>query len=279
MRDIKLLYGLFAYFVFVMTIAYGIAFFGNFYVARTIDAAAIVPFSEALTVNIGLLLLFALQHSGMARKSFKRWLHARISRCLERSTYVLASSIAIIVVFVLWQPMGGIVWSVSNAVWTRAIYAVYFAGWGLMIYASFLLDHFEMFGLRQAWTAYRGGECWSPRFRTPGLYRHVRHPIYLGWLVILWASPVMTVAHVVFAAGMTIYVLIGIQFEERDLALELHDYQQYKRKVPMLLPSFRKRLLQGSDGDRKPSHLGSDGRDATQFANVFDQRPEKLARK
>ena len=127
-QDLKLLYGIFAYFVFVLTIAYSVAFFGNLLVARTIDAAAIVPFSEALTVNFCLLLLFGLQHSGMARKSFKRWLHARMSRCLERSTFVLASSIALIAVLVLWQPMGGVVWSISNAIWSRAIYAVYFAG-------------------------------------------------------------------------------------------------------------------------------------------------------
>ena len=252
-RDLKLLYGIFAYLVFVITIAYSIAFFGNFFVVRTIDAAAIVPFSEALAVNLCLLLLFGLQHSGMARKPFKCWLHARMSRCLERSTFVLASSIALIAVLVLWQPMGGIVWSVSNAIWSRAIYAVYFAGWGLMIYATFLMDHFEMFGLRQVWTAYQGGDCWSPKFRTPGLYRHVRHPIYLGWLLILWASPIMTVTHLVFAAGMTIYMLVGIQFEERDLAVELPDYQQYKRKVPMLLPSFRKRLLQEVESDRSVS--------------------------
>jgi len=250
LQDLKLLYGIFAYFVSIVTLTYSVAFFGNLFVARTIDAVAIVPFGEALVVNFCLLLLFGLQHSGMARKSFKRWLHSRMSRCLERSTYVLASSVAIIVVLALWQPMGGIVWSVSNAILSRAIYAFYFVGWGLMIYATFLIDHFEMFGLRQVWRAYQGGECWSPKLRTPGLYRRVRHPIYLGWLVIMWASPVMTVTHLVFAAGMTIYILVGIQFEERDLAVELSDYQQYQRKVPMLLPSSRRRLLQEPDGDR-----------------------------
>jgi len=246
-QGLKLPYGVFSYFVFILTIAYCVAFFGNLFVSRTIDAAAIVPFKEAIAVNVGLLLLFGLQHSGMARKSFKRWLHLRLSPCLERSTYVLASSIATIVVITLWQPMGGVVWTVSNAVLSRAIYSFYFAGWGLMIYATFLIDHFEMFGLRQAWTASQGSPCRAAEFRTPGLYRHVRHPIYLGWLLILWASPVMTVTHLVFAAGMTIYMLVGIQFEERDLAAELPDYQQYQRKVPMLLPSLRKRLLQESD--------------------------------
>ncbi len=246
-RNLKLLYGILAYLAFILTIAYAIAFLGNLFVTRTIDAAAIVPFGEALAVNVGLLLLFTLQHSGMARKSFKRWLHGRMSRCLERSTFVFASSIAIILVMAFWQPMGGVVWSFSNLILSRTIYALYFAGWVLMIYATFLIDHFELFGLRQAWTAYLGGECWTSEFCTPGLYRHARPPPYLRWPLIMWATPVMTVAHLVFAARMTIYMLMGIQLEERDLAAELPDYQQYKRKVPMLLPSRTKHLLQEQD--------------------------------
>jgi protein-S-isoprenylcysteine O-methyltransferase Ste14 len=242
-KDLMLLYGIFAYLIFILTIAYCIAFFGNLFVARTIDAAAVVPFSEALAVNFALLILFGLQHSGMARKSFKLWLHSHMIRCLERSTYVLASSVALIVVMALWQPMGGIVWSISDLVLSRAMVVIYFAGWGLMFSATFLLNHFQLFGLRQAWTAYQGGDCRESEFRTPGLYRHVRHPIYLGWLLVMWASPVMTVTHLVFAAGMTIYMLVGIQLEERDLIAELPDYRQYMRKVPMLLPSWRKRLL------------------------------------
>jgi protein-S-isoprenylcysteine O-methyltransferase Ste14 len=241
-QNLKLLYGLLSYFMFLVTIAYCIAFFGNFFVVRTIDAAAIVPMREALAVNCGLLVVFALQHSGMARKSFKRWLNLRISPCLERSTYVLASSIATILVIALWQPMGGVVWSVEGRVPSTLIYVCYFAGWGLMFFATFLINHFELFGLRQAWAAYLGSSCAKSELRTPGLYRHVRHPIYLGWLMIMWSSPFMTVTHLVFAAGMTIYILIGIQFEERDLAAELEDYPQYRRKVPMLFPSFRKRL-------------------------------------
>ena len=193
-RDLKLMYGIFAYLVFIVTIAYCVAFFGNLYFARTIDAAAVVPFGEALAVNFGLLFLFGLQHSGMARKPFKRWLYARLSPCLERSTYVLASSVATLGLIAFWQPMGGVVWSIQNAYASGLIYCIYFSGWSLMIYATFLLDHFELFGLRQAWSAYLGADCWEPEFRTPGLYRHVRHPIYLGWLMIMWASPVMTVS-------------------------------------------------------------------------------------
>ena len=246
-KDLMLFYGIFAYMIFLITIAYCVAFFGNLFVARTIDAAAAIPVGESLLVNFGLLMFFALQHSGMARKPFKRWLHARLHPCLERSTYVLASSVATIILIALWQPMGGIVWSMSNLYLSRAIYAAYFAGWGLMIYATFLINHFELFGVRQAWTAYLGDECRTSDFKTPGLYRHVRHPIYLGWLMIMWASPVMTMAHLVFAAGMTIYMLVGIQLEERDLSHDLPDYRQYKRKVPMLLPSLRKRLVDEPD--------------------------------
>ena len=241
-RDFMLLYGLFAYLFFVLTTAYSVAFFGNLFVARTIDAAAVVPFDEALLVNVGLLVLFGLQHSGMARQSFKRWLHARFSRCLERSTYVLASSIAIVLVMLFWQPMGGVVWAIDGAVLGTFIYTVYFVGWALMFYATFLINHFELFGLKQVWAAYLGGHCWEPELKTPGLYRHVRHPIYLGWLLVIWASPVMTVTHLVFASGMSLYTLFSIQLEERDLEAELPEYQQYKRKVPMLLPSWRKRL-------------------------------------
>jgi len=241
-QNLKLLYGLFSYFVFIITIAYSIAFFGNFFVARTIDGVAIVSFGEAFAVNCGLLIVFALQHSGIARKSFKHWLHAHISPCLERSTYVLASSLATIVLIVFWQPMGGIIWSVESGALSTLIYVSYFAGWILMTYATFLINHFELFGLRQAWSAYMDGECRITEFRTPGLYRHVRHPIYLGWLMIMWSSPIMTVTHLVFAAGMTIYMLVGIQMEERDLVADLPDYPQYQRKVPMLLPSPRRRL-------------------------------------
>ncbi len=246
-KELMLLYGVLAYLVFILTIAYCVAFFGNLFVARTIDAAAVVPLGEALLVNVGLLLLFGLQHSGMARKSFKHWLHARMSRCLERSTYVWASSGTLVGVMAFWQPMGGVVWSFDGALVTKLIYIAYFAGWTTMFVATFLINHFELFGLSQAWTAYQGGDCAEPRLKTPGLYRHVRHPIYLGWLLVVWASPVMTATHLVFAAGMTIYVLIGIQLEERDLADELPEYRQYKRKVPMLLPSWHKRLLQESD--------------------------------
>jgi protein-S-isoprenylcysteine O-methyltransferase Ste14 len=240
-------FGLVAYLTFLLTIAYSAGFLGNLFVSRTIDGVAAVPVRAALLVNLLLLAVFALQHSGMARKPFKRWLAARMPACLQRSTYVLASSITIILIIALWQPMGGVVWAVDSPFFSGLIYVLYFTGWAVMLNATCLIDHFELFGLRQAWSFRRNGELRRNEFQTPGLYRHVRHPIYLGWLLVCWASPVMTVTHLVFAAGNTIYVLIAIQLEERDLAADLPDYRQYQRKVPMLLPSWRKRLLPRQD--------------------------------
>ena len=246
-RYLLLSYGIFAYVMSILTIAYSVGFLGNMLVVRTIDGAALIPMREALFVNVSLIIVFGLQHSGMARRPFKNWLHKRMNPCSERSTYVLAACVAMVIVMVFWQPMGGIVWAVRNQMLSRSITAIYFGGWALMLYATFLINHFELFGLQQAWTVFRRGHCWGPELKTPGLYRHVRHPIYLGWLLVAWATPIMTATHLVFAACITIYILIGIQLEERDLAAELPDYQQYKRKVPMLLPSWRKRLLQESD--------------------------------
>ncbi len=242
-RWMILLYGLLSYGLFVVTIGYGIAFFGNLFVGRTIDAAASVSVGEALLVNAGLLLLFALQHSGMARPQFKLWLSRFVAPVAERSTYVLFSSGALILMMALWQPMGGVVWSIDNALARAAIMAVYFGAWAMMIWATFLLDHFELFGLRQVWCAFHGrAPCREPAFQTPAAYRFTRHPIYFSWAVLLWASPIMTVSHLVVAVGLTAYIVFGIRLEERDLEQRLPYYRQYRRKVPMLVPSLWRRL-------------------------------------
>jgi len=247
-RWIILLYGVASYVLFLATMAYGIAFFGNLFAARTIDAAATVPVGRALAMNIGLLALFALQHSGMARPRFKAWAGRVIAPAAERSTYVLLSSLALILLMVLWQPLGGVVWSVENIAARQIIMAVYFFGWALMFWATFLLDHLELFGLRQALCEFRGGSrCMEPAFRTPGAYRYMRHPTNAGWLIVMWASPTMTVSHLVVAVGLTFYVLCGIRLEEKDLEKRLPYYKQYRRKVPMLFPSLRKRLLVDSE--------------------------------
>ena len=247
-RDLLLLYGIVAYLTAMVALAYCMAFFGNFAIGKTIDAAAVVPLGEALTVNILLLAAFAVQHSGMARKRFKDWLGHHVGKCHVRSTYVLITGITTIGVLTLWQPIGAVLWMVQNQFVARSIHVIYFAGWTIMMCATFLLDHFELLGLRQAWSGWNCGDNEEPRLRTPGLYRYVRHPIYLGWTMVLWATPVMTVSHLVFAGGMTIYMLIGIQFEERELVARLPEYEQYRRKVPMLVPSLRKRLHREHEG-------------------------------
>lgn len=237
-----LCYAVLSYLSFVVSIGYAVAFFGNIYVTRTIDSAAIVPIGEALITNLVLLFGFALQHSGMARPAFKRRLTRYLPPQLERSTYVLVSSLTVTAIMALWQPMGGLVWQVENAFAATAIRAVYFAGWGIMIIATWLIDHWHLFGVRQALLYCRGEDYEPPSFRAPALYRVVRHPIYLGWLLVLWASPVMTVTHLVAALGLTAYILVGTRLEERDLVRELQCYRQYQRKVPMLVPSFTRRL-------------------------------------
>jgi protein-S-isoprenylcysteine O-methyltransferase Ste14 len=242
-RWLILVYGLLAYASFVATTAYAVAFFGNLFVGRTIDAAASVPLGQGLLVNTGLLMMFALQHSGMARPGFKAWIGGRMPPATERSSFVLVSSLALGALMILWQPMGGVVWAVESGAARVAISGAYFLGWILMIWATSLIDHLELFGLRQAWHAFRGlppGR--EPGFRTPAAYRYLRHPIYMGWLVVLWSAPVMTISHLLVAVGLTGYIVLGAKLEERDLDRRLPYYEQYRRKVPMLLPSWRRRL-------------------------------------
>jgi protein-S-isoprenylcysteine O-methyltransferase Ste14 len=235
-RFAVLLYGVGCYAVFLAVFLYAIGFIGNLWVPKSMDSPSEVAFGTALLVNLGLLGLFAIQHSVMARPAFKRWWTRIIPSAAERSTYVLFSSLALIVLFRWWQPMGGIVWDVTSPAGINAIYATYAAGWLLLLYVTFLIDHFDLFGLRQAWLYWRGRAYTPVPFRTPWLYRQVRHPLYIGWLLIFWATPTMTMAHLVFAIMTTAYILVAIQFEERDLISEHPEYAEYRRRVPMLLP-------------------------------------------
>ncbi|HKV76862.1 MAG TPA: isoprenylcysteine carboxylmethyltransferase family protein [Candidatus Sulfotelmatobacter sp.] len=236
-RISTLLYGIFCYLVFLASFLYAIAFLGDFGVPRTIDSGLQGSIGRALAINAGLLALFALQHSIMARSWFKRAWTRIVPPAAERSTYVLLSSLALILLFWQWRPIGGSVWQVDNEFGTMAIYWVYAAGWMLLLLATFLINHFDLFGLRQVYLRFRGQEYTGLPFRTPGLYRMVRHPIYLSWLCIFWATPRMTIAHLVFALGTTGYMLIAIQLEERDLIRAYGDaYRRYKRQVPSLLP-------------------------------------------
>jgi protein-S-isoprenylcysteine O-methyltransferase Ste14 len=176
----------------------------------------------------------------MARPAFKRWWTRIVPEAAERSTYVLASSLALIVLFIYWEPIGGVIWSVPEGAATTAMLGLYAFGWLLLLYTTFLIDHFDLFGLAQVWRNLRGGSYRPPQFRTPSLYRVVRHPLYIGWLIIFWAAPTMTIAHLVFAVMTTAYILIAIQFEERDLIDAFgSEYSSYKSRTPMLIPRFR----------------------------------------
>ena len=238
-RITTLLYGVACYLVFFATFLYAIAFLGDFGVRRTIDSGVEGGLGQALAVNAGLLAVFALQHSIMARSWFKRAWTRLVPPAAERSTYVLFSSVALILLFWQWRPMGGLVWQVDNEAGRMAIFSVYAIGWLLLLVATFLINHFDLFGLRQVYLHFRGQEYTGLPFRTPCLYRYVRHPIYFAWLCIFWATPRMTVAHLVFALATTGYMLMAIPWEERDL-IRIHgeDYRRYKQQVPKILPAF-----------------------------------------
>jgi len=233
-------YGLGCYAVFFATFLYGIGFIGNLWVPKSIDSPRDVALGAALLVNLGLLGLFAVQHSVMARPAFKRWWTRIVPEPAERSTYVLFSSLALIALFWFWQPMGGVIWEITAPLGVDAMYVLYAAGWALLLYSTFLINHFDLFGLRQVWLQLLGKSFTPLDFKTPWLYRQVRHPLYVGWLMIFWATPTMTVAHLVFAVMTTAYILLAIQFEERDL-IEAHpEYAEYRKRVPMLLPLGRR---------------------------------------
>jgi protein-S-isoprenylcysteine O-methyltransferase Ste14 len=235
------LYGLACYAVFLATFLYAIGFIGDFGVPKTIDSQPQVPLVPALLTNLALLALFAVQHSVMARPWFKRWWTRIVPTAAERSTYVLFSSLALIVLFSFWEPMGGMVWQLHSPLATLACYAVFGLGWALVLYATFLINHFDLFGLRQVTLHLLGKPYTALSFRTPSLYRHVRHPLYVGWLMVFWATPTMTVAHLVFAIATTAYILMAIQFEERDLLDALPEYASYRHRVPMIVPFTKPR--------------------------------------
>jgi methanethiol S-methyltransferase len=234
-------YGIVCYAIFFATFLYAIGFIGNFAVPITLDGEPRLPFVQALAINVLLLGLFAVQHSVMARPAFKRWWTQYVPQAAERSTYVLASSIALIVLFVFWQPLGGVVWSVEDPIGQYALYAVFAAGWATVLVSTFLINHFDLFGLRQVWLELRDKPYTALMFGTPVFYRYVRHPLYVGWLMAFWATPYMTVTHLVFALITTAYILAAIRFEERDLMAAHPEYAEYRRKVPMLVPRLKLR--------------------------------------
>ena len=241
-RSLILLYGVASYAFFFVTFLYAIGFVGNIWVPRSIDAEPTVAFLDALILDIALLGIFAVQHSGMARPAFKKWLTRFIPQAVERSTYVLMSTICLALMMYYWAPLGGVIWQAESSGAIAAMNTLYLGSWALLLYATFLIDHFDLFGLRQVWFAFSQQQIPEQGFVTPALYRIVRHPIYVGWIGIVWFTPTMTVTHAVFALGATPYIFVGIALEERDLEKAHPEYTQYKRKVPGLIPSFRKRL-------------------------------------
>ncbi|BAV34199.1 membrane protein [Sulfuricaulis limicola] len=230
-------YGVICYAIFFGTFLYAVGFVGNFIVPKSIDSTPAGPLGEALLINALLLGLFAVQHSVMARPAFKRWWTRFVPKPVERSTYVLFSSLALIALFAHWQPIGGVIWDVQNPVGRDVLYGLCAFGWGLVLVATYLINHFDLFGLRQVWLYLRGKEYRPVNFGTPALYKIVRHPLYVGFIFAFWATPTMTAAHLFFALMTTVYILIAIRLEERDLVAE-HGarYVEYRKQVPMLVP-------------------------------------------
>jgi len=232
-----LLYGGLAYLVFSATFLYAIAFVGNLPAPKTIDTGEPGPVGAALVIDTLLLGLFAVQHSVMARPVFKRWWTRFVPQSVERSTYVLLASLALLLLYWQWRPISDPVWTIENPFLATALYVIFWLGWGMLLVSTFLISHFELFGLTQVLARLRGRELPPPVFKTPFLYRRVRHPIYLSFLLAFWATPAMTVGHLLFAVATTGYILIAIQLEERDLiALFGDQYLRYRSRVAMLIP-------------------------------------------
>lgn len=248
-------YGALCYAVFLVAFLYAIAFVGGFAVPRTLDHGVQASIGEAVVVNVLLLALFAVQHSVMARPAFKRWWTRLVPTVVERSTYVLLSSLVLLLLFWQWRSISAVVWDVAWLPGRIALWALFAGGWATALVSTFLINHFDLFGLRQVYLAWREKPYSELEFRESLLYRVVRHPLLLGFIIAFWATPTMTAGHLLFAAATTAYMLIAIQLEERDLNALLGDgYREYRGRVPMLIPGLRRR--------RRPALSGATARRA-----------------
>jgi len=238
-RSLVFVYGVASYAVFFLTYLYAIGFIGNMYVPKSMDSAARATFWPALLIDSLLLAVFAVQHSAMARPAFKRVLTRFIPEPAERSTYVLLSSLALIALFAFWEPIGGVVWNIADPALRTAVNVVMGFGFALVLVSTFLINHFDLFGLRQVWLFLVGKPYTHLEFRTPLFYKYVRHPLYIGWFIAFWATPTMSGAHLLFAVLASAYMLIAIRWEERDLIMA-HGarYENYRKQVPKLVPTL-----------------------------------------
>lgn len=245
-KSIILLYGIAAYFVFLIAFLYAIGFVGNIIVPKSIDSGTETTLFTSLFINVILLSVFALQHSIMARPAFKKWFTTIISPAMERSTYILLSSLALILIYWQWQPITTIVWEAENKITINVLTGIFFLGWLIVLLSTFMINHFELFGLAQIFDNLKNRQTPNPKFQTNYLYKIVRHPIMLGFIIAFWATPTMTVGHLLFTTVTTIYILIAIKYlEEKDLRKFIGEkYETYQKEVPMIVP-FTKNKFKG----------------------------------
>lgn len=239
-RVLVSLYGVVSYIVFFLSFLYAIGFLGGFVVPKSINSGEPGPIVFSLLINVVLLSLFAIQHSVMARPIFKKWFTRLIPEAIERSTYVLLSSLLLFLLFGLWQPMPDVIWSIESSIGKTIMMGIFCLGWIVVLLSTFMINHFDLFGLRQIYINYKGQEYRHLEFRVVGLYKLCRHPIMLGFIIAFWATPLMTVGHLLFAVTTTAYIFVALQLEERDLITFFGDvYKNYQDKVPMVFPFKR----------------------------------------
>lgn len=237
-KSIILLYGIVAYFVFLIAFLYAIGFVGNIIVPKSIDSGTETTMYSSIFINVILLSVFALQHSIMARPKFKVWFNSIFSQAMERSTYILLSSLALILIYWQWQPITTIVWKTENTILSNIITGIFFLGWLIVLLSTFMINHFELFGLSQIFDNLKNKQTANPKFQTNYLYKIVRHPIMLGFIIAFWATPTMTVGHLLFSLVTTIYIFIAVKYlEEKDLRKFIGEkYETYQKEVPMIIP-------------------------------------------